>query len=105
MRVTRWLEEFRHDVKFALRQMKSSPAFAAVAAMSPSMTWVFSGTTSSAPFSVFAIASATWMGSIRSACEKYPSVRTTAASPSGSACAVVSFSSAALTARAASGLR
>ena len=33
MRVTRWLEERRDDVKFALRQLKASPAFTAVAAI------------------------------------------------------------------------
>ena len=33
MRVTQWLEERRDDVKFALRQLKTSPAFTAVAAI------------------------------------------------------------------------
>ena len=33
MRFTQWLEERRHDVTFALRQLKASPAFAAVAAI------------------------------------------------------------------------
>ena len=33
MRVTQWLDERRHDVRFALRQLKSSPAFTVVAAL------------------------------------------------------------------------
>ena len=33
MRVTRWIEERRDDVRFALRQLKASPAFTAVAAI------------------------------------------------------------------------
>src|SRR6185436_20185532 len=33
MRMTRWLEEFRDDVRFALRQLKASPAFTIVAAL------------------------------------------------------------------------
>ena len=33
MPLTRWLEEFRDDVKFAIRQLKSSPAFTIVAAL------------------------------------------------------------------------
>jgi putative ABC transport system permease protein len=33
MRVTQWLDERTNDVKFALRQLKGSPAFAAVAAL------------------------------------------------------------------------
>src|SRR3970040_1943910 len=31
MRLTQWLEEFRDDVTFALRQLKASPAFTLVA--------------------------------------------------------------------------
>ena len=31
MRVMQWLEEFRNDVKFALRQLRRAPVFAAVA--------------------------------------------------------------------------
>ncbi len=31
MRISRWLEELRHDVRFAIRQLKSSPAFTVVA--------------------------------------------------------------------------
>jgi putative ABC transport system permease protein len=33
MRLTPWLEEFRADVTFAIRQLKSSPAFTLVAAI------------------------------------------------------------------------
>jgi len=33
MRVTQWLDERKNDVKFALRQLKGSPAFTAVAAL------------------------------------------------------------------------
>ena len=33
MRLTQWLEEFRDDVNFAVRQLRSSPAFTLVAAM------------------------------------------------------------------------
>src|SRR5688572_9438278 len=33
MRLTQWLEERKNDVKFALRQLKASPAFTAVAAI------------------------------------------------------------------------
>ena len=33
MRLTQWLEEFRDDVKFAVRQLQSSPAFTLVAAI------------------------------------------------------------------------
>ena len=33
MRITQWLEERRDDVKFALRQLKASPAFTIVAAL------------------------------------------------------------------------
>lgn len=33
MRGMQWFEEFRQDVRFSLRQMKSAPAFAAVAAL------------------------------------------------------------------------
>jgi putative ABC transport system permease protein len=33
MRLTQWIEEFRDDVKFAIRQLKASPAFTAVAAL------------------------------------------------------------------------
>jgi putative ABC transport system permease protein len=33
MRLTRWLEELRHDVTFAVRQLRRSPGFTAVAAM------------------------------------------------------------------------
>ena len=33
MRLTQWLEELRDDVKFALRQLRSSPAFTLVAAI------------------------------------------------------------------------
>ena len=33
MRLTQWLEELRHDVRFAVRQLKSSPGFTVVAAM------------------------------------------------------------------------
>ena len=33
MRVTRWLDERKADVRFALRQLKASPAFAAVAVL------------------------------------------------------------------------
>jgi hypothetical protein len=33
MRLTQWLEELRDDVKFAMRQLKRSPAFACIAAI------------------------------------------------------------------------
>ncbi len=33
MRLTQWLEELRHDVTFAIRQMKTSPGFTIVAAI------------------------------------------------------------------------
>jgi hypothetical protein len=33
MRITQWLDERKADVKFALRQLKGSPAFTAVAAI------------------------------------------------------------------------
>src|SRR4051812_39224383 len=33
MRMTRWLEELRDDVRFAVRQLKASPGFAVVAAL------------------------------------------------------------------------
>ena len=33
MRLTQWLEEFRDDVTFAVRQLRGSPAFTLVAAM------------------------------------------------------------------------
>lgn len=33
MLLTRWLEEFRDDVTFAIRQLKSSPAFTIVAVL------------------------------------------------------------------------
>ena len=33
MRLTQWLEEVRDDIRFALRQLRSAPAFAAVAAL------------------------------------------------------------------------
>ena len=33
MRLTQWLEELRDDVKFAVRQLRSSPAFTLVAAI------------------------------------------------------------------------
>ena len=33
MRLTQWLEEFRDDVKFAIRQLKASPGFTLVAAI------------------------------------------------------------------------
>ena len=31
MRLTQWLEELRHDVRFALRQLRGSPAFTLIA--------------------------------------------------------------------------
>ncbi len=33
MSLTRWIDEFRHDVLFALRQMRATPAFTFVAAL------------------------------------------------------------------------
>ena len=33
MRLTQWLEEFTDDVRFALRQLKTSPGFALVATL------------------------------------------------------------------------
>ena len=33
MRLTRWLDEFRSDVRFAIRQLKASPGFTLVAAL------------------------------------------------------------------------
>jgi putative ABC transport system permease protein len=33
MRLTQWIEEFRDDVKFAIRQLRSSPAFTFIAAI------------------------------------------------------------------------
>ena len=33
MRLTQWIEEFRHDVTFALRQLRRTPGFAIVAAL------------------------------------------------------------------------
>src|SRR5688572_16656105 len=33
MRLVQWLEEFRHDVTFAIRQLKSAPGFTLVAAI------------------------------------------------------------------------
>ena len=33
MRITQWLEERRQDVRFALRQLKSTPTFTVVAAL------------------------------------------------------------------------
>ena len=33
MRLTQWIEEFRDDVTFSIRQLKASPAFTAVAVL------------------------------------------------------------------------
>ena len=33
MRLTQWLDEFRDDVKFAVRQLRRAPAFACIAAI------------------------------------------------------------------------